>query len=378
MRLRLQNILLILLTGSLLSLASPLHASEYENSKISLLTCTGGSELYSTFGHSALRVQDDSLSIDIVFNFGLFDFNTPNFYMKFLRGRLNYMLGIQTTSEFLWQYNYEGRGVIEQKLDLTPFQKREIMERLNFLYRPENRYYLYSFLHKNCTTELRDLLKPYISFSEGKESTTFRELIYGYVVDSKWTRTGINLILGSNLDKEISIWEGMFLPDKLYEGLKPFSNERELLPRGAQSFMKKTPFILSPLFFSLIILLGLVLSRFFKAFRPLQLLVLIISALLGLVLPLIILLTDHVELHANYNLLWCNPLYIILLGVYPFAAKIKKAFRIMTVVMMIFSLTAVIIWLNKVQGFLPEYVFILASQVIMLGGIRTKVYEEGN
>ncbi|MEZ7955266.1 MAG: hypothetical protein QMB82_08965, partial [Bacteroidales bacterium] len=70
--------------------------------------------------------------------------------------------------------------------------------------------------------------------------------------------------------------------------------------------------------------------------------------------------------------------YIILLGVYPFAAKIKKAFRIMTVVMMIFSLTAVIIWLNKVQGFLPEYVFILASQVIMLGGIRTKVYEEGN
>ena len=105
---------------------------------------------------------------------------------------------------------------------------------------------------------------------------------------------------------------------------------------------------------------------------------LIFSALLGLVLLLIIVLTDHVELHANYNLLWCNPLYIILLGMYPYAARFKKSFRIMTVVMMFFSLTAVIIWLNKVQGFLPEYVFILASQVIMLGGIRTKVDEESN
>ena len=131
----------------MLFLETPIYASDYENSKISLITCSGGSELYSTFGHSALRVQDDSLAIDVIFNFGLFDFNTPNFYMKFLRGRLNYMLGIQTTSDFLWQYNYEGRGVVEQELFLTPSQKREIMDRLNFLYMPENRNYLYSFLH---------------------------------------------------------------------------------------------------------------------------------------------------------------------------------------------------------------------------------------
>ena len=377
MRLRLK-IIGLLLAGSLLFLETPIYASDYENSKISLITCSGGSELYSTFGHSALRVQDDSLAIDVIFNFGLFDFNTPNFYMKFLRGRLNYMLGVQTTSDFLWQYSYEGRGVVEQELFLTPSQKREIMDRLNFLYMPENRNYLYSFLHKNCTTELRDLLKPYISFPEGKEASTFRELINSNVVDSKWTRTGINLILGSNLDKEISIWEGMFLPEKLYNGLKSLSKERELLPRTDKSLIKKTHFLLSPLFISLIFFLGLVLSRFFRVFKNLQLISLIFSALLGLVLLLIIVLTDHVELHANYNLLWCNPLYIILLGMYPYAARFKKSFRIMTVVMMFFSLTAVIIWLNKVQGFLPEYVFILASQVIMLGGIRTKVDEESN
>lgn len=113
MRLRLK-IIGLLLAGSLLFLETPIYASDYENSKISLITCSGGSELYSTFGHSALRVQDDSLAIDVIFNFGLFDFNTPNFYMKFLRGRLNYMLGIQTTSDFYGSITMKGEELLNK------------------------------------------------------------------------------------------------------------------------------------------------------------------------------------------------------------------------------------------------------------------------
>jgi len=131
------RIKLLLLTFFLVLIGGSIKATGYENSRISLLTCTGGNELYSIFGHSALRVVDDSSGVDIVFNFGLFDFNTPNFYLKFMQGRLNYLLGVQNTSDFMFQYSYEGRGVYEQVLHLSPSQKVEIMERLTYLYRPE-------------------------------------------------------------------------------------------------------------------------------------------------------------------------------------------------------------------------------------------------
>ena len=364
--------------GLLLCMSAPAGATGYENSKISLLTCSGGSEIYSTFGHSALRVIDDSLGIDIVFNFGLFDFNTPNFYTKFMRGKLNYLLGIQNTSDFLWQYSYEGRGVVEQELEFNPSVKNELMDRLNFLYKPENRYYLYSFLFKNCTTELRDLLRPYVSFPEGKEELNFRELINISVGNSKWTKTGINLILGSNLDRDISIWEGMFLPDKLYDGLKPVSEGRVILPRSDNSLSSSTPFLISPLFISILLFSLLLLSRFFKVLKPVQIITLSLSALFGVVLVLIILLTDHIELYSNYNLLWCNPLYLVLLITYPFARRIKKVFKILTILMMCFSLTAAIVWINGMQGFLPEYIIIVISQIIMLGGLRYKLDEKGS
>ena len=365
-----------LLVIALLSFSGSLKATKYENSKISLITCTAGSELYSTFGHSALRVKDDSLAMDIVFNFGLFDFNTPNFYLKFIQGKLNYMLGIQNTADFLWQYSYEGRGVYEQELDLSPLQKSELIEKLTFLYKPENRYYLYSFLFKNCTTELRDLLNPYIAFPEGLESENFRDLINSYVKETKWTRAGINLILGSNLDREISLWEGMFLPDKLFDGLKSITKENKLLTKNDEIQPKNTPFLLSPIFFSILILSLLLLSRFFKSLRFIQFAALLFYALLGITLSGIIILTDHIELHSNYNLLWCNPLYALLLGLIPFLAKVARFLRLLIILLMAFSLSSLVIWLNGIQGFLPEYIIIVASQIVMLGGLRAIVNDK--
>jgi len=349
---------------------------KYRNSTISLITCTGGSELYSTFGHSALRVKDDSLSMDVIFNFGLFDFATPNFYLKFMQGKLNYMLGVQNTEDFLWQYDYEGRGVVEQIIDLTQEQKNEIMERLIYLYRPENRYYLYSFLFKNCTTELRDILENYVELPTGTEDKNFRELINGYVRESKWTRAGINLILGSNLDRVISLREGMFLPDKLFDGLSESADFKELMPRKETSVSKPTNFFISPLFISIIIFLLTVASRFIRVLRPVQDIVLVLSALLGLVLTGIIIMTDHIELHANYNLLWCNPIYALLLVTLPFVKRCGKLARVLIIILLVLSLTIAVIWLNGIQGYLPEYVLIVASQFAMLGGIRERVNEK--
>jgi hypothetical protein len=346
--------------------------------RISLITCTGGNELYSIFGHSALRVIDYEKGQDLIFNFGLFDFGTPNFYLKFMQGKLKYMLGVQYTEDFMAQYRAEGRGVEEQVLNLTPDQKLEIMERLFYLYEPQNRYYLYSFLFKNCTTELRDLLKERTQFPEGISSHSFREMINSSVKDMKWTKAGINLLLGSNLDKEISSFEGMFLPDSLFTGLAlssregvPFVTETiTLAPREDRSAVEKTPLLLSPEFLFALILLVVLLSLFLPRLGFADNIVLWVNALFGIVLPVIILMSDHVELQNNYNLLWCNPLYFALLLAKFF--RFRKSALVLTAAALISLAAMTVVWITGLQGFELSFGLISASLAIALWRVFQK------
>src|SRR5690606_31625041 len=126
--------------------------------RISLLTCTPGSELYSVFGHSALRVVDSNAVTDIVYNYGTFDFNDPNFYSKFVRGKLNYYLSTEYFRDFVYGYRLEGRGITEQVLLLTAEEKLALKKFLRENLKPENRHYAYDFFLDNCTTRLRDLI----------------------------------------------------------------------------------------------------------------------------------------------------------------------------------------------------------------------------
>lgn len=293
--------------------------------RISLITCSGGSELYSTFGHSALRVIDSSKNQDIVFNFGLFDFNTPNFYLKFMQGKLNYMLGVQYTQDFIEAYKFDKRGVVEQVLNLTEDQEIKIVERLLYLYQPQFRNYLYSFLFKNCTTELRDLIYDELNLDkvplEKKIGKTHRELIDIYVGNMKWTKVGINLLLGSSLDRDITVYESMFLPDNLFDVLGRAENKDGKIVKETivlndvkrDPSEGKTPFLLSPVFLFSLLLMLMVASLFVSKLVILDKLLLGVVSVFGIVLPVIVIITDHVELLNNYNLLWCNPVYLIVL-----------------------------------------------------------------
>ncbi len=293
--------------------------------RISLITCSGGSELYSTFGHSALRVIDSSKNQDIVFNFGLFDFNTPNFYLKFMQGKLNYMLGVQYTQDFIEAYKFDKRGVVEQVLNLTEDQEIKIVERLLYLYQPQFRNYLYSFLFKNCTTELRDLIYDGLNLDkvplEKKIGKTHRELIDIYVGNMKWTKVGINLLLGSSLDRDITVYESMFLPDNLFDVLGRAENKDGKIVKETivlndvkrDPSEGKTPFLLSPVFLFSLLLMLMVASLFVSKLVILDKLLLGVVSVFGIVLPVIVIMTDHVELLNNYNLLWCNPVYLIVL-----------------------------------------------------------------
>ena len=188
---------------------------------ISLLTATPGEELYSTFGHSALRVRDPNAQTDWVFNYGTFDFNEPGFYTKFIRGKLMYYLSVEEFPSFMYGYELEGRGITEQILHFTCQQKEKVMELLRQNTLPQNRYYKYDFLFDNCTTRLRDLIASADSSVHFppvlQQPRTFRNLIHFYLDENHkpWSKLGIDILLGARTDAVMTPWEVMFLPDFL-------------------------------------------------------------------------------------------------------------------------------------------------------------------
>ena len=344
--------------------------------RLSLITCSGGSELYSTFGHSALRVIDSARNQDIVFNFGLFDFNTPNFYLKFTQGKLNYMLGVQYTQDFIEAYKLDRRAVYEQILDLTDEEELLIVDRLMYLYQPQFRNYLYSFLFKNCTTELRDLLYDKLKIEKAslEEMTgiTHRELINVYVGNMKWTKVGINLLLGSSLDRDVTIYETMFLPDKLMDILGKAENNRGKIVKETivLNDVKRDPkegrthFLLSPIFIFSLLLLLVIASFFMERLAFVDKLMLGILSLFGVVLPVIVIITDHVELLGNYNLFWCNPLYLLILISLLF--KWRKMSMVFSYLALAGIINTVYIWVSGMQAFESSFVIIVVTILLVL------------
>ncbi len=222
---------------------------------ISVLTCDPGPDLYSVFGHSAIRVQDARNGMDLTFNYGTFDYDDPSFYLKFMRGEMRYYLSYSTTADFLPEYQLTGRGVIEQKLQLTCADKEKLFDALKQNAAVENRYYSYSFLYDNCSTRIRDILakqsRSLIRFNNilPARVPTFRNMIHEYLHrgEQHWSQLGIDLLLGANIDKKVTNTQAMFLPDYLMKGfdsaqvlLRPAPEALESIV-GQKSHLYKAP-----------------------------------------------------------------------------------------------------------------------------------------
>src|SRR5690606_28776993 len=170
--------------------------------------CGQGEDLYTTFGHSAFRVTDPGLGIDVVYNYGTFEFDPPMFYVDFARGKLLYSLSRAHFRDFLLEYEIQNRWVKEQILDLTPKQVNELFRFLETNYLPENRDYKYDFLFDNCATKipavLKNVFKEDLVFSEDylSDHYTFRELIHQNLITNSWSSFGIDLALGSVIEIE--------------------------------------------------------------------------------------------------------------------------------------------------------------------------------
>ena len=190
-----------------------------KDATISILTCSPGNELYSLFGHTGIRVVDKANNMDIVFNYGTFDFATQGFYFKFARGLLPYQLSCSEFRRFLSSYIYDGRSVYSQTLNLDSIQKQYLMDLLVENYEPANREYLYNFLYDNCSTRVRDIIEKstgnQITWIAQPSTKSFWNLLDEYLGRSPWIQWGIHTILGSPATSTATIREQMFLPDYL-------------------------------------------------------------------------------------------------------------------------------------------------------------------
>jgi hypothetical protein len=336
--------------------------SVYPNNNIgiSLLTCSRGQESYESWGHSAIRIIDYDNSYDVTYNFGLFNFNAPNFYLKFIKGKLKYQLGIQNTNDFINSYISEDRQVVEQKLNLSAESEKRIIERLEKLYKPENRFYYYNFIGKNCTTELRDLIFSNVNTDINNKPTckSARILISEYLTGQPWSKFGINLIMGSKVDGGIDVYNSMFLPDYLSIELSKVNVNGKSLVLNEKIFNlkktsdKKQPFLLDPTFIFIVLAFVVLFNKSSKF----QGMIFILMGIIGLLVMSISVFSQHLELKNNFNLLWCNPLYLIS-AIFLITKSNIKLQMYLSFLMLSLIIGTVFVWIGKLQsfenGFLP-------------------------
>ncbi len=300
-------------------------------SQFSILTNTPGEEIYTLFGHVAIRFQDSIQDVDIVFNYGTFDFRTPNFYLKFVKGRLDYFISVETFEQYLWGID-PIQSSYEQELNLTEKQKNQLLQFLLNNIKPENKYYKYEFFDDNCATRIRDALQLSLGdevnfgFFQPQKEQSFRKLLSPYLKVNPWVDLGINILLGIYADKTAEPLDYLYLPDYVMEAVAvatiDHDKENQSLVSSTKTIQEAerketltfnyfTPFVV---FMCLLILAGIltiigitkkkvtiVFDRFLFG----------TTGVLGLVLLVISLYTDHLPMNKNLNILWAFPIHLI-------------------------------------------------------------------
>ena len=297
--------------------------------RISLLTCGPGQDLYSTFGHTAIRVTDSSRQSDIVYNYGTFDFEEDGFYLKFARGKLLYCLTTERFVDFVYDYRSEHRIVTEQELNLSADEKIMLKQKLDSNMLPQYRYYKYDFFLDNCTTRPRDLIVAVKKtlpplHSSMPAGTSLREAFHVYLNKKKlwWSKLGIDILLGAPSDAAMSVAQQQFLPDNLMKALDSSNADRQYVISKKQLYQIEeptadisffTPMVVFSLLFILIVLLGFSNNKTVQTFvRGFDGVLFFFTGLLGIAIILMWTATDHQNCRNNYNLLWALPTHVII------------------------------------------------------------------
>lgn len=335
--------------------------------KVSVLTCSPGEEVYSLYGHTALRCLNTSTGEDLVFNYGLFDFNTPNFTWRFVLGETDYWVGCTYYSDFVREYELRGSGIVEQVLDLTDVEATKLFMLLRENINPKNRVYRYSYLDNNCTTKVRDIILEALKGNgtviykgNAEPAVSYREALNVPAVGNPWYAFGINLLLGADVDKTPSREAMQFLPGNFMKDLDNAyivgldGTERKLVAEknillkesGKRSAARNnfTPFNASLLLLLCTFIVMLCELRSRKTYWGVDVALMLLQGLPGLLLLFMALFSQHPAVGNNWLLLLLNPLVLVLL---PFVVchirrhKSMKIFRVQIALVAMFLLTAI-------------------------------------
>jgi hypothetical protein len=350
---------------------------------ISVLTIGPGNSLSDSFGHSAIRVQDKSKNYDLVFNYGIYDFNDPKFYSNFIKGYLNYSLGVSYFKDFKSSYISNNRSIKEQVLLLPDSLNKKIVDRLIINSKPENKNYLYDYFSNNCSTIIKDIIDEslikydYQNTYVVKDKNTYRNLIYENINKNSWGSLGIDICLGSYIDQEIDAEKNTFLPEYLFEYLNSsyykhpelgnkiklvkkinfINNKNKQFPNLNIDTLLYSPLFIFIILSSLLIYLNVKYLNNKKVHLLLQSTHIITSAI-GFLILFLWFFTDHYSAAYNYNLLWANPLNIILIF-----KIINKKWKVALLKLLLLSLALIVLHsITNVQVFnislYPIFIFL--------------------
>lgn len=353
------------------------------NLQISLLTCGPGEDLYSVFGHSALRVTDKSANTDVIFNYGTFDFDDPEFYSKFVNGKLLYYVSVENFGSFVRSYQLENRSIVEQRLKLSCAEKQKLYEALIVNAREENKYYEYEFLFDNCSTRLRDIVannsEDSVEFRRiiPQPAPTFRNMLHAYLFKGEkyWSAFGIDLLLASRIDRAVKNEEAMFLPDYLMKGFDSSLVRRQSFVQSKNTILESEEknnagFSFTPMMATIgLLLVGLAIT-FLKGKGTLAFIAPYFDGLLFFILGIMGCLmlymwygTEHELCRNNYNLYWALPTHIIAAFV---ASRNTSFIRKYFSISAILCAVVVLCW-----PFLPQEMNAAFFPLVLLSGIRS-------
>lgn len=313
-----------------------------DQAQISLLTAApSDEEVFTLYGHSAIRVNDPENKIDWVFNYGIFDFKQPDFILRFMLGKTDYILGINKFNDYFIEYQMRGSEVTEQVLNLSAAQKQQVWDYLLWNAQPENRTYRYNFFFDNCATRPRDIIEKAVGaevrYAVKDEKKTFRDLIKQCTRNHSWYTFGCDLVLGAPTDRTASVREAMFLPAYLKDGIAqatvalpggknvPLVASAHTLIEGTAGEAADTRF--TPLVAGMLLLLLTVLItgiewRRRTYFRAVDIVLFAIAGLCGCLIFFLWFVSEHPCVNANWNLTWLNP--VELAAAVLFAVKKRK------------------------------------------------------
>lgn len=314
--------------------ANDLNATvEPDSIEISLLTCGPRPNVYSLYGHTAIRYRNITRGEDLAINYGMFSFGKPFFVLRFVFGLTDYEMGIEYFDDFVSQYAPTGCGVRQQRLNLTAHEKAVIAAAIDENYRPENRVYRYNYFFENCTTRARDMIVNHIDGNveykgQVDPSLSFRKLIHQYNTTHRWARFGNDLLLGVQADSETNRGDQQFLPENLCHDFadaeivandgsrrKLVSSESWVVERtrgvGADSF-PLSPMVCMSLI-ALVVVAVTCVERVKKAnYWALDALLMVLTGICGLIL-LAMVFSQHPTVRLNLQILLLNPINLVAL-----------------------------------------------------------------